>query len=71
MPVTKQQKQQQYEQLRGELQTASTVLVTSFDRLTVAQDFELRQQIRAAGGRYRVIKNTIARRAAEGLPAWI
>ncbi len=69
MPVTKQQKQQQYEQLRGELQTASTVLVTSFDRLTVAQDFELRQQIRAAGGRYRVIKNTIARRAAEGLPA--
>lgn len=68
MPVTKQQKQQQYEHLRGELQNASTVLVTSFDRLTVAQDYELRQQIRAAGGRYRVIKNTIARRASEGLP---
>jgi large subunit ribosomal protein L10 len=32
----------------------------------VSQDFELRKTIRAAGGKYRVIKNNIAERAAEG-----
>jgi large subunit ribosomal protein L10 len=37
--------------------------------LTVAQDFELRKQIRSTGGRYRVIKNTLAERAAKGTAA--
>jgi large subunit ribosomal protein L10 len=37
--------------------------------LRVAQDFELRKTVRAAGGKYRVIKNNIAERASEGTAA--
>ena len=37
--------------------------------MTVAQDTELRQKIRATNSKYRVVKNTLARKAAEGTPA--
>jgi large subunit ribosomal protein L10 len=40
--------------------------VTGYEKLRVSQDFDLRKTIRAAGGKYRVIKNNIAERAAEG-----
>lgn len=62
-------KQQDLDELRQALQASTTVFVTSFEKLTVAQDFELRKAIRGAGGRYRVVKNTIAEKAAAGLPA--
>jgi len=55
--------------LRMELERAAHLFVTSFEKLTVAQDFELRKAIRGAGGRYRVIKNNLAAKAAEGTPA--
>jgi len=42
------------------------LFVTGYEKLRVSQDFELRKTIRAAGGKYRVIKNNIAERAAEG-----
>ena len=32
----------------------------------MAQDFELRKAVRGAGGKYRVVKNTLAERAAKG-----
>jgi large subunit ribosomal protein L10 len=35
----------------------------------VAQDFELRKAVRAAGGKYRVIKNNLAAKASEGTEA--
>ncbi len=63
------QKQQDLDQLRQDLLASGTVFVTSFDKLTVAQDFELRKAVRGAGGMYRVVKNTLAEKAAEGLPA--
>jgi large subunit ribosomal protein L10 len=37
--------------------------------MTVAQDFELRKTIRGAGAGYKVVKNRIAERAAEGTPS--
>src|SRR5262249_25094214 len=37
--------------------------------LTVSQDFELRKTVRGAGARYKVIKNNIAEKAAEGTSA--
>jgi large subunit ribosomal protein L10 len=43
--------------------------VTGFDKLTVAQDFELRKVVRGAGGRYQVIKNNLAEKAAQGTSA--
>jgi large subunit ribosomal protein L10 len=57
------------EALRKELQSAPNVFIAGFDKLTVAQDFELRKTVRGAGGRYRVIKNNLAEKAAEGTPA--
>jgi large subunit ribosomal protein L10 len=62
-------KKKEAEALRRELERTSHLFVTSFEKLTVAQDFELRKTIRAAGGRYRVIKNNLAAKAAEGTPA--
>jgi len=55
--------------LRQDLLASGTVFVTSFDKLTVAQDFELRKAVRGAGGLYRVVKNTLAEKASAGLPA--
>jgi large subunit ribosomal protein L10 len=66
---SKPDKQKDMEALRGELQKAASVFLAGYDKLTVAQDYELRKTIRGAGGRYRVIKNSTAHRAAEGLPA--
>jgi large subunit ribosomal protein L10 len=40
--------------------------VGSFSKLTVAKDYELRKTVRTAGGRYQVVKNTLAKRASEG-----
>lgn len=62
-------KQKEVEELRRELERAEHLFVTGFEKLTVAQDFELRKAVRNAGGRYRVIKNRLAERAAEGTPA--
>jgi large subunit ribosomal protein L10 len=62
-------KKKEAQALHGELQGAYHVFVTSFEKITVAQDFELRKAIRGAGGRYRVIKNNLAAKAAEGTPS--
>ncbi len=66
MPVTKAKKTEQIEKLNREFEKVSGAVVASFEKLTVAQDFELRKAIRGAGGKYRVIKNTLAERAAKG-----
>src|SRR6266852_594504 len=66
MAVTRAKKIEQVEQLSGELKKVSSVVVATFGKLTVAQDFELRKALRATGARYRVVKNTLAERAAKG-----
>lgn len=43
-------------------------VLTDFTGLTVNQANELRARVRQAGGTYRVIKNRLAKRAAEGTP---
>jgi large subunit ribosomal protein L10 len=65
----KPEKQKDMEALRDELAKASNVFLTGFEKLTVAQDFELRKTIRGAGANYKVIKNRIGEKAAEGIPA--
>jgi large subunit ribosomal protein L10 len=62
----KPEKQQDLESLRAELEKASNVFLTGYEKLTVAQDFELRKTVRNAGGSYKVIKNRIAEKAGEG-----
>lgn len=62
-------KQKDVQFLRDELKNAYNVFVASFEKLTVAQDFELRKTIRGAGGKYKVVKNNLAEKAAEGTQA--
>src|SRR5438309_10063149 len=66
MAVTRAKKVEQVEKLSGELKNVSNVIVATFSKLTVAQDVELSKTLRASGARYRVVKNTLAQRAAKG-----
>src|SRR3954453_17475098 len=66
MAVTKAKKAEQIEKLNQDLQKASSMIVGTFSKLTVAKDFELRKTVRTAGGKYQVVKNTLAKRASEG-----
>lgn len=59
-------KQEDLEALHQQLSESKNVFVTSFNKLTVAQDFELRKAVRGAGGMYEVVKNTIAKKASVG-----
>lgn len=65
----KEDKQKDLEALRRELENSKNLFVTGFEKLRVNQDFELRKTVRGAGGRYKVIKNNIAEKAAAGTPA--
>lgn len=66
MAVTRAKKTEQVEKLAVELKHVNSMIVGTFGKLTVAQDFELRKSVRAAGGKYHVVKNTLAQRAAQG-----
>lgn len=62
-------KQKDVVALRQELEKAQTIFVAGFQKLTVAQDFELRKTVRGAGGSYKVVKNNLAAKASEGTSA--
>src|SRR5260370_2532776 len=66
MAVTKAKKAEQIEKLNSDLKKASSMIVGTFSKLTVAKDCEVRKTVRVAGGRYQVVKNTLAGRAADG-----
>jgi large subunit ribosomal protein L10 len=66
MAVTKAKKQEQVEKLSQDLKNVSNVVVATYTRLTVAQDYELRKALRGVGARYQVVKNTLAEKAAKG-----
>jgi large subunit ribosomal protein L10 len=66
MAVTKEKKAEQIQKLKTDLEKASSMIVGTFSKLTVAKDFELRKTVRSAGGHYQVVKNTLARIASEG-----
>lgn len=60
------EKQKLAEALHAELAQAKTVVFSSFDRQTVAQDSELRRKMAQTGAKYKVVKNTLIERAAKG-----
>lgn len=66
MAVTKAKKIEQVGKLTEEFQNASHAIVGTFAKLTVEKDFELRKAVRSAGGKYRVVKNTLAELAGKG-----
>ena len=66
MAVSRAKKKEQVDKLGQQLQKASSLIVTTYSKLTVAQDYELRKSLRTTGAKYAVVKNTLAERAAKG-----
>jgi large subunit ribosomal protein L10 len=62
------EKQQDLDNLKIELAKVSTVILTTFQGITVENDTKLRRAVQAAGGKYQVVKNTLAERAGAGTP---
>ena len=55
--------------LQQDLAGLNNLFVTGYEKTKVSQDFELRKIVRAAGGKYRVVKNNLAEIAGEGTPS--
>jgi large subunit ribosomal protein L10 len=66
MAVSREKKKEQVEKLSGDLKNVSHMVVATYTKMTVAQDFELRKALRGAGAKYQVVKNTLAEKAAKG-----
>ncbi len=62
------QKQDDLNALMEQFKNTNAAIVVGFDKMTVAKDQELRGQLREAGVKYKVVKNTLARKAVEGTP---
>ena len=63
---TKAQKQKDLEALTEQFKNAKAAMLVGFQKMTVPKDQELRNQLREVGVSYEVVKNTLARKAAEG-----
>src|SRR6201996_1535698 len=66
MALSKSKKNEKVKQLAAELETSTSAIIGTFTGLTAAKDFELRKTIRAAGGRYHVVKNKLAAKSSQG-----
>jgi large subunit ribosomal protein L10 len=65
----KSEKQKDLDNLKTELAKVSTVILTTFQGITVEDDTKLRRAVQAAGGKYQVVKNTLAELAGTGTAA--
>ena len=66
MAVTKADKVEELELLERAFKGTESAVVVDYKGLKVPEVTELRRQIRGAKGQYKVVKNTLARRAMQG-----
>ena len=66
MPVSRSVKIEQVKELSAALANADSIVLLEFQGLDVPKVTELRRQVRAAQGTYRVVKNSLAQRAVTG-----
>jgi large subunit ribosomal protein L10 len=66
MALTRAEKESDLRDMESALGEAQAAILVDYRGLKVPQVTELRRQVRAARGRYRVVKNTLARRALKG-----
>ena len=59
-------KQPVVDEIKGVLEGAAGAVIVDYRGLTVEQDTQLRKKLREAGVTYKVYKNTLIKRAAEG-----
>jgi large subunit ribosomal protein L10 len=60
------EKQQLIDELHKELESSPHAVLVDFRGLSVPAVTEFRRKVKASGSRYRVVKNSLARRAAKG-----
>jgi large subunit ribosomal protein L10 len=68
MAVTKADKAVELDQLESAFKGSQTAVLLDYKGINVPQVTELRRQLRQAKASYRVVKNTLARRAIKGTP---
>ena len=66
MAVTRAEKEQELRDLSSVFQSADTAILVDYKGLNVPKVTELRRQLRSVRAQYKVVKNTIARRASQG-----
>jgi large subunit ribosomal protein L10 len=68
MAVTRAIKEEELQDLEGAFRGTESAIVVDYRGLKVPEVTELRRQVRGARGQYKVVKNTLARRALQGTP---
>jgi len=66
MAVTRADREAELQQLEAAFKGSDTAILVDYKGMNVPQVTELRRQIRTAKASYKVVKNTIARRALKG-----
>ncbi len=66
MAVTKAEKATELQELEQAFRGAASAVLVDYKGLNVPDVTELRRQVRAAKARYKVVKNTLAKRALKG-----
>ena len=66
MAVTRAEKEQELQELEAAFNAADTAILVDYRGLDVPAVTELRRQIRGARAQYKVVKNTLAKRATKG-----
>ena len=66
MAVTRAEKEQELQDLTAAFKTADTAILVDYRGLDVPSVTELRRQLRGVKAGYKVVKNTIAKRASKG-----
>jgi len=66
MAVTRQEKTEELDRLKSAFGEAESAILVDYKGLKVPEATELRRQVRSAKAQYRVVKNTLARRALKG-----
>ena len=65
--AARQSKMQVVADIKAKIENSKSVVIVSYSGLTVAQDTELRNEFRKAGVEYKVLKNTLIKRAMDEL----
>ena len=68
MAVTRVEKQAELDALESGFKGSESAILLDYRGLNVPQVTDLRRQLRVAKARYKVVKNTLARRAVKGTP---
>ena len=66
MAVTRADKEAEFQQLEAAFKGSDSAVLVDYKGMNVPQVTELRRQLRTAKAKYKVVKNTIAKRALKG-----